>query len=197
MQQQHERREPRRGWIEHDALVDEGALPEEAPGRAGTRNRFKDVLTSAIGYEITPSIGLVDGIRIGIETLPPFLMAGGRFVVAGLALMLWSRARGTPLPTPREWLGVAGVGACLVLLSNVPIVWAERHIASGVVALFAASSPLMIAFFNGRRTGTSLGRRRALGKRPGTAPADGRIRGSHYDRLPRNGGAHLGPGYPV
>jgi len=108
------------------------------------------------------------GIRIGIETLPPFLLAGGRFVVAGLALMIWSRVRGIPLPTSREWLGVAGVGACLVLLSNVPIVWAERHIASGVVALFAASSPLMIAFFNGRRTGTSLGRRRALGLALGT-----------------------------
>ena len=108
------------------------------------------------------------GIRIGIETLPPFLLAGGRFVVAGLALMIWSRAHGTVLPTPREWLGVTGVGACLVLLSNVPIVWAERHIASGVVALFSASSPLMIAFFNGRRTGTSLGRRRAMGLALGT-----------------------------
>ena len=108
------------------------------------------------------------GIRIGIETLPPFLLAGGRFVVAGLALMIWSRARGTPLPTPREWLGVAGVGTCLVLLSNVPIVWAERRIASGVVALFSASSPLMIAFFNGRRTGTVLGRRRAMGLALGT-----------------------------
>lgn len=108
------------------------------------------------------------GIRIGIETLPPFLLAGGRFVVAGLALMIWSRARGTPLPTSREWLGMAGVGTCLVLLSNVPIVWAERHIASGVVALFSASSPLMIAFFNGRRTGTTLGRRRAMGLALGT-----------------------------
>ncbi len=108
------------------------------------------------------------GIRIGIETLPPFLLAGGRFVIAGLALMIWSRAHGTLLPTPREWLGVTGVGLCLVLLSNVPIVWAEQRIASGVVALFAASSPLMIAFFNGRRTGTSLGRRRALGLALGT-----------------------------
>ena len=108
------------------------------------------------------------GIRIGIETLPPFLLAGGRFVVAGLALMIWSRARGTLLPTPREWLGVTGVGACLVLISNVAIVWSERHIASGIVALFSASSPLMIAFFNGRRTGTSLGRRRAMGLALGT-----------------------------
>ncbi len=108
------------------------------------------------------------GIRIGIETLPPFLLAGGRFVVAGLALMIWSRARGTRFPTAREWLGVTGVGACLVLVSNVSVVWAERHIASGVVALFSASSPLMIAFFNGRRTSTSLGRRRAMGLALGT-----------------------------
>lgn len=108
------------------------------------------------------------GIRIGVETLPPFLLAGGRFVVAGLALMIWSRTRGTLLPTPREWLGVTGVGACLILVSNVSIVWSEQHIASGVVALFTASSPLMIAFFNGRRTGTSLGRRRAFGLALGT-----------------------------
>ncbi len=107
-------------------------------------------------------------IRIANETLPPFLLAGSRFVVAGLALMLWSRARGTPLPTLRQWPGVAGVGLCLVVLSNVPVVWAERRIASGTVALFAASSPLMIAFFNGHRTGTPLGRRRALGLALGT-----------------------------
>jgi drug/metabolite transporter (DMT)-like permease len=107
-------------------------------------------------------------IRIANETLPPFLLAGSRFMVAGLVLMFWSRARGTALPTLRQWPGVIGVGACLVVLSNVPVVWAERHLPSGTVALFAAVSPLMIAFFNGRRTGTALGSRRAMGLALGT-----------------------------
>ena len=93
-----------------------------------------------------------------------------RFAIAGTLLLLWRHYRsGVAWPTRREWLGGAGVGACLVLLSNVAVVFAERTIPSGVTALFAAGTPLLIALFNGHRTGTSLGRRRAFGLGLGTA----------------------------
>lgn len=108
------------------------------------------------------------GIKIAGETLPPFLLAGARFMVAGAALMAWSRLRGGLLPRGREWLGAAGVGTCLIVLSNAPIVWVERTVDSGVVALFTAATPLLIALFNRRRTGFPIGRQRIAGMLLGT-----------------------------
>jgi drug/metabolite transporter (DMT)-like permease len=108
------------------------------------------------------------GIRIAVETLPPFLLAGARFMVAGAAILWWAHRRGTAFPTRREWLGAAGVGLCLVALSNALIVWVEQRVASGVVALFAAGSPLLIALFTRHRTGTPLGVQRIAGLALGT-----------------------------
>lgn len=108
------------------------------------------------------------GIKIAGETLPPFLLAGARFVVAGACLMLWGWLRRAPLPTRREWLGAAGVGTCLIVLSNAPIVWVEREVDSGLVALFTAVTPLLVATFNRRRTGVPIGRRRIVGMALGT-----------------------------
>ena len=108
------------------------------------------------------------GIRIAVETLPPFLLAGARFAVAGGVMLLWARWRGATMPSRREWLGAAGVGVCLVALSNALIVWVEQRIASGVVALFAAGSPLLIAMFTRHRTGIPLGTRRIVGLALGT-----------------------------
>jgi drug/metabolite transporter (DMT)-like permease len=109
-------------------------------------------------------------IRVAVETVPPFSLAGARFAAAGAAMLLWRRYRGgVAFPTPRQWLGGGMVGVCLVLLSNVCVVFAERSLSSGVTALFAAGTPLLIALFNGQRTGTSLGTRRAIGLALGTA----------------------------
>jgi len=103
------------------------------------------------------------GIKIAGETLPPFLLAGARFIVAGLAMMAWARWRNAELPTRREWLGATGVGICLVVLSNAPIVWVERTVDSGLVALFTAASPILISVFTRMRTGIPIGRRKIAG----------------------------------
>lgn len=108
------------------------------------------------------------GIRIAVETLPPFLLAGARFVVAGAVILAIARHRGTAFPKSREWLGAAGVGLCLVTLSNALIVWVEQRVPSGVVALFAAGSPLLISLLTWQRTGTPLGTRRLIGLALGT-----------------------------
>lgn len=108
------------------------------------------------------------GIRIAVETLPPFLLAGARFAVAGGVMLLWARRRGAAFPSGREWFGAAAVGLCLVTLSNALIVFVEQRIASGVVALFAAGSPLLIALFTRQRTGVPLGRFRIGGLALGT-----------------------------
>lgn len=81
-------------------------------------------------------------IRFGVETLPPFLMAGGRFLVAGTAMYVWMRWRGVPAPTAPQWRSAAIIGAMLLLFGNGGVTWAEQMIPSGVTALLISTSPL-------------------------------------------------------
>jgi len=81
-------------------------------------------------------------IRFAVETIPPFLMAGARFLVAGGVLYAWARARGTPRPDAGSWRSAAVVGALLFVLGNGGVVWAEQHVPSGLVALLVATTPL-------------------------------------------------------
>lgn len=84
-------------------------------------------------------------IRFAIETLPPFSMAGLRFLLAGAVLYLWARATGAARPQRRYWGPSAGIGALLLLGGNGAVVWAEHHIPSGVAALLVAVEPVWIA----------------------------------------------------
>ena len=124
------------------------------------------ILAFATLYVIWGSTYLA--IRIAVETLPPFLLAGTRFVLAGSLVLGWCMLRRRAMPTRREWIGAAGVGTFLVTLSNAPIVWVEQEIASGVVAVFAAGTPLLMALFSSRRTGTPIAPRTAFGLALGT-----------------------------
>ena len=83
-------------------------------------------------------------IRIAIETLPPFLMAGVRFVVAGGVLLIWARARGAPRPAAHLWRVAAVSGVLMFLGGNGAVVWAEQFVPSGMVALLVATVPLWI-----------------------------------------------------
>ena len=84
------------------------------------------------------------GIRIAIETLPPFLMAGTRFLLAGGSLFLWARVRGADRPTAGLWRTSAIAGLLMFLGGNGGVVWAEQFVPSGLVALLVATVPLWI-----------------------------------------------------
>ena len=87
-------------------------------------------------------------MRFAIETLPPFLMAGTRFLIAGLILFVIDQARGTPLPTLRQWK-IAGItGALLLLGGNGSVVWAQQFVPSGLTAIIVAAVPLWMALFS-------------------------------------------------
>jgi len=82
------------------------------------------------------------GIRIAIETLPPLLMAGIRFIIAGGILYLWGLFRGHERPTLGHWKSTAIIGLMLLLVGNGGLSWSEQLIPSGVAALLVAVSPL-------------------------------------------------------
>jgi drug/metabolite transporter (DMT)-like permease len=92
-------------------------------------------------------------IRFAVETLPPFFMAGTRFLIAGAILYAWRRMAGDPRPTSREWRSTAIVGACLLICGNGGLVWAEQYVPSMVAALIIGSSPIWIVLIDALRPG--------------------------------------------
>ena len=81
-------------------------------------------------------------IRIAIETIPPLLMAGFRFIIAGSMMYLWGRLRSKERPTRIHWKSAAIVGLMLLLVGNGGLSWSEQLIPSGIAALIVAVSPL-------------------------------------------------------
>jgi drug/metabolite transporter (DMT)-like permease len=92
-------------------------------------------------------------IRYAVETIPPFLMAGTRFMIAGSILYVWRRASGDPAPTRRQWLSATAIGLLLLLGGNGMLSWAEQKVASGVAALLIGSVPLWMAAIEAIRPG--------------------------------------------
>ena len=84
------------------------------------------------------------GIRVAVETMPPFAMASVRFLIAGALLLGWMKLRGTAWPTARQWRINAVIGTFLLLGGNGLVVWAEQTIPSGITALLIGAGPLCI-----------------------------------------------------
>jgi drug/metabolite transporter (DMT)-like permease len=88
--------------------------------------------------------GTYVAIRVMVETLPPLLSTGARFLIAGALLAAWLRARGRRLrATRRELLGAAAVGT--VILGDIGLLAvAEREVPAGLAALLVATVPLWV-----------------------------------------------------
>ncbi|KPW40474.1 Multidrug transporter [Pseudomonas coronafaciens pv. atropurpurea] len=98
-------------------------------------------------------------IRIGVESWPPLMMAGVRFLIAGSLMYGFLRFRGVPAPTWAEWKAAFVIGFLLLACGNGGVTLAEHAgVASGVAALAVATMPLFTLVFGlfwGNRT-TSL-----------------------------------------
>jgi drug/metabolite transporter (DMT)-like permease len=104
---------------------------------------WKVLLAFAIIYFVWGSTFLA--IRVGVREVPPFLLAGIRFLVAGIVLYGWMRARSTPSPTAREW-GSASFLALLIFVFDYGLLfWAERRVPSGIAAVMMATIPAFMA----------------------------------------------------
>lgn len=83
-------------------------------------------------------------IRFAIETLPVFLMAGARYLVAGAVVYAWASRRDTERPTFRAWRDAVLLGALFFLGGNGAVVWAEKRVPSGLASLLVATMPLWV-----------------------------------------------------
>jgi drug/metabolite transporter (DMT)-like permease len=92
-------------------------------------------------------------IRFAVATLPPFLMAGTRHLVAGAVLYPLARVRSGEQPTRANWSAAALVGALLLLGGNGGVCWAEQIVPSGVAALLVASVSLWMVILDWLRPG--------------------------------------------
>jgi drug/metabolite transporter (DMT)-like permease len=104
---------------------------------------WKVLLAFAIIYFVWGSTFLA--IRVGVREVPPFLMAGMRFLVAGLVLVAWMRAKGTAFPSMREWLSASLMAVLIFVLDYGLLFWAERRVPSGIAAVMLATIPAFMA----------------------------------------------------
>jgi drug/metabolite transporter (DMT)-like permease len=86
-------------------------------------------------------------IRVAVETMPPFTLAGIRFIVAGALLYAWLAWQGRVRSTPRQWGDNAVIGALLLVGGNAMVTWAEVKIPSGITTLLISISPLLMVMF--------------------------------------------------
>ncbi|CAG4972194.1 drug/metabolite exporter YedA [Novilysobacter luteus] len=89
------------------------------------------------------------GIRFALESYPPFLLAGVRFLAAGVLLYGFLRWRGHAAPTRLQWRNAAFTGLLLLGMGNGLVCFAEERVSSGIAAVAVSSMPLFAAAFGG------------------------------------------------
>lgn len=88
-------------------------------------------------------------LRVALQSFPPFMLVGTRFIVAGGLMFAWLRWRGEPMPTRQEWLHAGIVGLLLLGVGNGGVTFAEQWVSSALAAAVVATAPLWTALFSG------------------------------------------------
>ena len=134
------------------ASGDAAALLESGPSMrtsAESRHKLMVALNFTSVYTLWGSTYLA--IRFGVADLPPALLAGTRFLVAGAILLAWLLWRRVPLP-PRSLFGPLAVTGLLLLFGgNWLVTWAELTVPSGMAAVIVANLPFFVAAIEAAR----------------------------------------------
>jgi drug/metabolite transporter (DMT)-like permease len=112
-------------------------MPKPKPSRLAVITAF------AALYVIWGSTYL--GIRFAIATIPPLLMAGFRFLIAGAIMYAIAVAQGARRSSFAEWRTAFVIGACLLFCGNGGVTVAEQWVPSGLASLLVATVPVYIA----------------------------------------------------
>jgi drug/metabolite transporter (DMT)-like permease len=96
------------------------------------------------------------GIRIALETIPPFYLIAIRYTISGTILLLVARLGGFKLPSGYELMKTAACGVICIGIGNGLLAMAELLIPSGLAALFYTTAPFWMVGLdallpNGRR----------------------------------------------
>jgi drug/metabolite transporter (DMT)-like permease len=102
-------------------------------------------------------------MRVAVREMPPHLLSGTRFLLAGLLLYGWTRMRGVPPPTREHWRSTTVVGAFLLLGGNASVAWAEQRVPSGLAAVLIAVAPIWMVGLEWARGGSRPGKRVTTG----------------------------------
>ncbi len=81
---------------------------------------------------------------LAMQSIPPFFMLGGRFLVAGALLYAWGVWRKEPVPNWIEWRNSTIMGILFLTVGTGAVVWAMQWIDTGMAALIVAFDPLLI-----------------------------------------------------
>jgi drug/metabolite transporter (DMT)-like permease len=132
-------------------------VPHVAPAGSEYRASLPAIWSALIAvYLIWGSTYLA--IRYAVETMPPFLMAGVRFIISGGFLYALRRFGGDPAPKALEWRSATIIGIFLLVGGNGSVVWAQQYVPSSLAALLVATVPLWMVSMDALRPG---------GRRPG------------------------------
>jgi len=128
--------------------VSEGSLTIP---RAGAAPRTMVLVAFAAVYVLWGSTYFF--IRIGVETIPPFVMAGIRHLAIGLIFYPLFRYQSKEKPTPAQWRTTIITGLLLLLCGNGALSWAETRVPSGIASLVVASVSLWMVILDWLRPG--------------------------------------------
>jgi drug/metabolite transporter (DMT)-like permease len=90
-------------------------------------------------------------IFLAIKTIPPFLMAGTRFLLAGLILLVWALIKGEHIPDKKSILRISLAGILMLSIGNASVAWAEQYLPSGLAAIIVATVPLWFVLLDKRQ----------------------------------------------
>src|SRR5262245_27183080 len=143
------------------------------PGRGG-RGVMKNERALAIAAFVTVCIvwgTTYLGIRVAVQSIPPVLLTGIRYTLAGIVLVTLLRLRGERIPRdPRTLANITVVAVLLIGGGNSALVWAEHWVPSGLAALLVATAPFWAAILEAvRRDGERMGLRGLIGMTVGFA----------------------------
>lgn len=130
-------------------------------------------------------------IRIGVESIPPFLLAGARSLTAGLILLAWARLHGAARASARDWGRASVAGVLMLAGGNGLVTWAETRISSSLAALLIALVPSYVTLIDWARPGGTRPTRAAsigvgigvLGMLLLVRPPPGAIQTGHWEGI--------------
>ena len=115
---------------------------------AERQNRFQVMSAFLLVYFFWGSTYLA--IRIAVEHIPPFLLGGTRFLIAGVLMLVYCAFSGRKISlTKADALRLAIIGVLLLTGGNMLLAYSEEVLPSGVAALIVASVPLWVALIEG------------------------------------------------